>query len=92
MADTNTISIHTSLAGSDSSSVTWLQSFQIFQSTLPLREVTAKVRLLCATLHISIHTSLAGSDLLRAAVRERRIRKFQSTLPLREVTLFSIMS
>ena len=57
----------------------------LFQSTLPLREVTRRTRRIHGNLRISIHTSLAGSD-LRSLVPNAVFVRFQSTLPLREVT------
>ena len=57
----------------------------LFQSTLPLREVTILLRGLRHVLFISIHTSLAGSDLTVDGAFTHA-DEFQSTLPLREVT------
>ena len=56
------ISIHTSLAGSDSIMASVMVGRSAFQSTLPLREVTVSRVTFGDRVVISIHTSLAGSD------------------------------
>ena len=55
------ISIHTPLAGSDLSAQ-YYPIFDEFQSTLPLRGATLRVRVVRGDRLISIHTPLAGSD------------------------------
>ena len=61
--------------------------FHVFQSTLPLREVTG---ICLSPFHhslISIHTSPKGSD-QNLFHKTCHCTKFQSTLPLREVTIW----
>ena len=58
---------------------------KLFQSTLPLRGVTAVLPLAGGLVGISIHTPLAGSD-LRRRYWMLSLHLFQSTLPLRGVT------
>ena len=79
------ISIHTPLAGSDSSALKGEMDPIEFQSTLPLRGATDR----CSRRHhrrpISIHTPLAGSDSWSWMALVALMR-FQSTLPLRGAT------
>ncbi len=79
------ISIHAPLAGSDLlPRRSWL-SVLLFQSTLPLRGATCRIKNTFLCLRISIHAPLAGSDTVQgdSATPDRA---FQSTLPLRGAT------
>ena len=79
------ISIHTPLAGSDRPPRFKTEEERRFQSTLPLRGVTAYYAHNILVRRISIHTPLAGSDAASFSISSIPA-EFQSTLPLRGVT------
>ena len=84
-----TISIHAPLAGSDDYFNQLYLSAREFQSTLPLRGATKRIRHGTHGLHISIHAPLAGSDHPPVPTFCPH-PAFQSTLPLRGATALDV--
>ena len=78
------ISIHALRKESDSSSVTWLQSFQIFQSTLSVRRATSNQQ----TMQLAdiFQSTLSVRRATTARYERSRALQFQSTLSVRRAT------